>query len=104
VGDSMEDLFNTLLLLAGIPFVAFILIVFAYSAYSPISIRFMSAQKKKELDQKLDEHDRIEENNPELFNALEKMKTYRIISFVFILSYLILFALFILGVSQKELF
>lgn len=96
----MEDLFNALLLLAGIPFIAFILIVFAYSAYSPISNRFMSTQKKNELDKKLDEHDWIEENNPELFNALEKMKTYRIISFVFILSYLILFVLFVLGMSD----
>jgi hypothetical protein len=104
VGDSMEDLFNALILLVGIPFIAFILIVFTYSAYSPISIHFMSAQKKRELDKKLDKHDWIEGNNPELFNALEKMKTYRIISFVFILSYLILFALLILGISQKELF
>ena len=96
----MKEVVTVLLLLAGIPFVSFILIVFAYSAYSPIQYHFMSPQKKRELNKKLDENDLIEENNPDLFNALEKMKSYRIISFVFILSYLLLFVLFILGIRS----
>lgn len=95
----MEDIFNGIMILAGIPFISFIVIIFAYSAYSHLSYRFMSPQKKNKLRLKLDKYDKYEEEEPDLFKALEEMKLYRLTTFVFALSYLTLFIVLVLGVS-----
>ena len=99
MGDRHGNHINILLLLAGIPFLSFLLIAFATSAYVKVQSHFLSPQRKRELTKELDEYDSLEENNPKLFNSMEKMKFYRFMAFVFALSYLVLFLLLILGIE-----
>jgi cytochrome b subunit of formate dehydrogenase len=86
------------LMLLGCLFISFVLTIIGFSIYSFLERKIRS---EKDMLKILNEHDRIEETNPELFNEMEKYKFMRFVAITLavalLITYIVIFLEYITG-------